>query len=76
MRPVIVRRLGTAAAAAGLLVTVLAGCGSSPVLPNAGSTFPPTALPSGPVASVTAAAGQASAAPSALTRGGTPSWSW
>jgi hypothetical protein len=67
MRPVIVRRLGTAAAAAGLLVTVLAGCGSSPVLPNAGSTFPPTALPSGPVASATAAAGQASAAPSACS---------
>jgi hypothetical protein len=67
MRPVTVRRLGTAAAvvAAGLLVTVLAACGSSPGLPGAPSTVPTSALPVGSVAS--AAAGPASAAPSACS---------
>ena len=65
MRPVTVRRLGTAAAAvaAGLLVTVLAACGSSPGLPSAPSTVPTSARPVGSVAS--AAGGPASAAPSA-----------
>ena len=47
MRPVTVRRLGTAAAAvaAGLAVTVLAGCGSSPGVPIAASTVPPPSCP-------------------------------
>jgi hypothetical protein len=67
MRLVTVRRLGTAAAtaAAGLLVTVLAGCSGSPALPVVPSTVPATLLPSAPVAS--AAGAPASAAPSACS---------
>lgn len=67
MRSVTVRRLGAAAAAAaaGLLVTALAGCGSAPGEPSAPSTVSFPALASGPVAS--APAGQASAAPSACS---------
>ena len=67
MRPLTVRRLATAAtaAAAGLLVTVLGGCGSSPLVPSAGSTVTAPALPSGLVASASAA--PASAAPSACS---------
>src|SRR5215469_15476917 len=67
MRHITVRRLGTAAAAvaAGLVVTVLAGCGSSPALPIAPASVPATFLPSGVVAS--ASAGPASAAPSACS---------
>ena len=66
MRPVSVRRLGTAAAfAAGLLVTVLAGCGNSPARPGAGSTVSLPTLPGNPVTS--ASAGPASAAPSACS---------
>jgi len=67
MKPVTVRRLGTAATAvaASLLVTVLAGCGSSPLGPSAPSTASAPALPSGLVAS--ASAGPASAAPSACS---------
>jgi len=67
MRPVTVRRLGTAAAAvaAGLLVTVLAACDSPPGLPGGPSSVPTSALPVGSVAS--AAAGPASAAPSACS---------
>jgi hypothetical protein len=66
MRPITVRRLGAAAAAvaAGLLVTVLGGCGSSPGLPSASSTIPASAPAGGPVAS---AAGPASAAPTACS---------
>ena len=67
MRPVTVRRLGSAAAAvaAGLAVTVLAACGSSPGPPGARSTVPTSALPSGPAPSATT--GPASAAPSACS---------
>jgi hypothetical protein len=71
MRPVTVRRLGTAAAAvtAGLLATVLAGCSSSPGLPIARSTVTAQALPGGLVASATdgPASGPASAAPAACS---------
>ena len=67
MRPVTVRRLGAAATAvaASLLVTALAGCGSSPLVPSAPSTVTAPARPSGLVAS--ASAGPASAAPSACS---------
>ena len=74
MRPVRVRRLGTVAAAvaAGLLVSVLAACGSSPGLPGAPSTVPTSAFPIGSLASAasslaSAAAAPASAAPSACS---------
>jgi len=67
MRPVTARRLGTAAAAAaaGLLVTVLAGCGSSPVRPAAPGTVPAPARPGGTVTPATA--GPPSAAPPACS---------
>ncbi|TVZ06407.1 hypothetical protein EAS64_03005 [Trebonia kvetii] len=67
MRPITVRRLGSAAAAvaAGLAATVLAGCGSSPAVPGARSTVPTPALVGGPV--VSAITGPASAAPSACS---------
>ena len=66
MRPITVRRLGTAAAtvAAGLAVTVLAGCGSSPG--RAGRRQPVRPRPARrPVPSATT--GPASAAPSACS---------
>jgi hypothetical protein len=53
MRSVTVRRLGTAAA--GLLVTALAGCGSGLGAPNSPGTFSVPALASGPGASGPAA---------------------
>lgn len=67
MRTVTVRRLGSAAAAvgAGLLVTVLGGCGGSPGGPSAPGTLPASALPGGSAASATA--GPPSAAPSACS---------
>ncbi len=67
MRPVTVRRLGTAttAVAAGLLMTVLAACGSSPGLPSAPSTVPTSVLPISSVASTTG--GPASVAPPACS---------
>ncbi|WP_300605514.1 hypothetical protein [Trebonia sp.] len=67
MRPVTVRRPGTAAAAiaAGLLMTMLAGCGSSPTVPSVPSTIPTPALAGGPVAG--GATGPASPAPSACS---------
>jgi hypothetical protein len=72
MKPVTVRRLGSAAAAvaAGLLATVLAGCGSSPGLPSAPGTAPSDILPSlaSAAASVASAAARpASPAPSACS---------
>ena len=65
MRPVTVRSLGTAmaAVAAGLLVTVLAACDSSPGLPSAPSTVPASALPFSSFASAVASAASAAAAP-------------
>jgi hypothetical protein len=67
MRPVTVRRLGTAmaAVAAALLVTVLAACSSSPGLPVAPGSVRASALPLSSVASGTA--GPASAAPPACS---------
>jgi len=65
MRPVTVRRLGAAAtaAAASLLMTVLAGCGSSPLVPSTPGTASAPALPSGLVASASAGPASASADP-------------
>jgi len=70
MRPVTDGRLGTAAAAVavGLLVTVLAACGSSPGLPSAPSTVPTSALPVGSAASVAAGAASAASSACALLR--------
>ncbi len=71
MRPITVRRPGAAAAAlaAGLLVTALAGCGSSPGVPGTGSPVPspvPSPAPAGgPAAGGTT--GPASPAPSACS---------
>jgi hypothetical protein len=73
MRPVTLRRPGTATAAiaAGLLVTALAGCGGSPGVPSAGSApsagspVSTPALAGGPLASGTT--GPASPAPSACS---------
>jgi len=67
MRPITVRRAGAAAAAltAVLLVTVLAGCGSSPAVPSIGSPVPSPAQASGPAAGGTA--GPPSPAPSACS---------
>ena len=65
MGPVTARRLGTATAAiaAGLLVTVLAACDSSPSLPSAPSTVPASALPFSSFASAVVSAASADAAP-------------
>ena len=67
MRSITVRRRGTAmaAVAAGLLVTILAGCASSPGVPSAPSTGPTPVLAGGPVTAV--ATDPASAAPSACS---------
>ncbi len=67
MRLVTVRRLGTATAAvaAALLVTALAGCGSSPGRATVPGTVPASARPVGSAASATA--GTASVAPPACS---------
>lgn len=72
MRPSTVRHLGTAAAvvAAGLLMTTMAGCGSSPVVPSGHSSFTSPALAGDPAAGDPAAGdtgGPASPAPSACS---------
>jgi hypothetical protein len=65
MRPITVRRpvAATAAMAAGLLVTALAGCGSSPGVPSIASPVPSPVPAGGPAAASTA--GLASPAPAA-----------